>query len=171
MGPRAVARRTRSSAFPRGDVEQLHHPLCRPDNAIVALTRDIASTQATALALASFGGWRSPTAAVASGRSALPDLRGTNPPDTGRAGLCLAEIGRYIDRVQRMKPAQIERYAQAHLGDDAGRWWWSAMPPFGAALLKVHPEGRQLSAQSMELDHASLQAAEAAGTRRSSPSA
>ncbi|HEX5305488.1 MAG TPA: pitrilysin family protein [Dyella sp.] len=81
-------------------------------------------------------------------------------------GVELADIGRYIDRVQAVTPAQIQRYAHAHLGQDgrhvvvvgdAGQ--------FGAALLKAHPQGRQLTAKSLDLDRAGLQAAEAAATR------
>lgn len=73
-------------------------------------------------------------------------------------GVDLADIGRYIERVQAVTPAQIQRYAQAHLGEtnrhvvvvgDAAQ--------FGAALIKAHPHGRQLSAKALDLDSATLQ--------------
>ncbi|MFK2902517.1 insulinase family protein [Dyella ginsengisoli] len=81
-------------------------------------------------------------------------------------GVDLADIGRYIDRVQAVTPAQIQRYAQAHLGE-SGRHVVVVgdAAQFGAALLKAHPQGRQLPAKSLDLDDASLQATEVAGAR------
>jgi zinc protease len=71
-------------------------------------------------------------------------------------GIDLADIGRYIQRVQAVTPAQIQAYAKAHLGDakvvvvgDAAQ--------FGAALAKAHPQVRTLRADAIDLDSATLQ--------------
>ncbi|HET6434042.1 pitrilysin family protein [Dyella sp.] len=81
-------------------------------------------------------------------------------------GVDLADIGRYIERVQAVTPTQIQQYAQAHLGasgrhvvvvGDAGQ--------FGAELLKAHPQGRQLPAKALDLDEASLGPAPSPGAR------
>jgi zinc protease len=73
-------------------------------------------------------------------------------------GIDLADIGRYIQRVQAVTPAQIQAYAKAHLGDakvvvvgDAAQ--------FGAALAKAHPQVRTLQADALDLDSVTLQPA------------
>lgn len=73
-------------------------------------------------------------------------------------GIDLAEIGRYIQRVQAVTPAQVQGYAKAHLGGaqvvvvgDAGQ--------FGAALAKAHPHARTLQAGALDLDSVTLQPA------------
>jgi zinc protease len=70
----------------------------------------------------------------------------------------LAQIGRYIARVQAVTPAQVQAYAKAHLADahvvvvgDAAQ--------FGAALKQAHPDVPVLQADTLDLDSASLQAA------------
>ncbi len=80
-------------------------------------------------------------------------------------GVDLADIGRYLDRVQAVTPAQIQRYAQAHLGE-SGRHVVVVgdAKQFGAALLKAYPEGRQLAARSLDLDRVGLQPPKAAAT-------
>jgi zinc protease len=73
-------------------------------------------------------------------------------------GVDLADIGRYIERVQAVTPAQIQRYAQAHLGEtDRHVVVVGDAAQFGAALMKAHPHGRQLSAKALDLDSATLQ--------------
>jgi zinc protease len=81
-------------------------------------------------------------------------------------GVDLADIGRYVDCVQAVTPAQIQRYARAHLGG-SGRHVVVVgdAAQSGAALLKAHPEGRRLPTRSLDLDHANLQAMAAAGSR------
>ncbi|ODV14655.1 MAG: multidrug transporter [Rhodanobacter sp. SCN 68-63] len=73
-------------------------------------------------------------------------------------GVDLADIGRYIERVQAVTPAQIQRYAQAHLGEtDRHVVVVGDAAQFGAALMKAHPHGRQLSAKALDLDSSTLQ--------------
>jgi len=73
-------------------------------------------------------------------------------------GVDLADIGRYIERVQAVTPAQIQRYAQAHLGEtDRHVVVVGDAAQFGAALMKAHPHGRQLSAKALDLDSTTLQ--------------
>ncbi|HEX2595117.1 MAG TPA: pitrilysin family protein [Luteimonas sp.] len=67
----------------------------------------------------------------------------------------LADIGRYIQRVQAVTPAQVQAYAKAHLGDarvvvvgDAAQ--------FGDALKKAHPDAQVLAADAVDLDSATL---------------
>lgn len=73
-------------------------------------------------------------------------------------GVDLADIGRYIERVQAVTPAQIQRYAQAHLGEtDRHVVVVGDAAQFGAALIKAHPHGRRLSAKALDLDSVTLQ--------------
>ena len=74
-------------------------------------------------------------------------------------GIDLAEVGRYIARVQAVTPAQVQAYAKAHLGvgashvvvvGDASR--------FAAALRQRHPQALQLQAGTLDLDSPALQA-------------
>ncbi len=72
-------------------------------------------------------------------------------------GIDLAEIGRYIERVQAVSTAQIQAYAGKHLaaegthvvivGDAA---------QFDAVLLKAHPQAVTLQADRIDLDRADL---------------
>ncbi len=81
-------------------------------------------------------------------------------------GVDLADIGRYIERVQAVTPAQIQRYAQAHLGEtDRHVVVVGDAAQFGAALIKAHPHGRQLSAKALDLDSATLQPPTPTSTR------
>ena len=74
-------------------------------------------------------------------------------------GVDLAEIGRYIERVQAVTPAQLQAYAGAHLaaagtkvvvvGDAA---------QFGAELAKAHPQAVTLQAATLDLDSIDLKA-------------
>lgn len=73
-------------------------------------------------------------------------------------GVDLADIGRYIERVQAVTSAQIQRYAQAHLGEtDRHVVVVGDAAQFGAALIKAHPHGHQLSAKALDLDSTTLQ--------------
>ena len=71
--------------------------------------------------------------------------------------LDLADIGRYIQRVQAVTPAQVQAYAKAHLGDarvvvvgDAAQ--------FGDALKQAHPQVQVLASDAIDLDAPALQA-------------
>jgi zinc protease len=72
-------------------------------------------------------------------------------------GIDLAEIGRYIQRVQAITPAQVQAYAKAHLADGASVVVVGDASQFGAALAKAHPQVRTLSSDAIDLDSASLQ--------------
>lgn len=69
----------------------------------------------------------------------------------------LAELGRYIERVQAVTPAAIQAFAKAHLGSagthvvvvgDASQ--------FGAALKKAHPDVVAIPAKQVDLDSPDL---------------
>ncbi|MBP1474874.1 insulinase family protein [Frateuria sp. MAH-13] len=72
-------------------------------------------------------------------------------------GVDLAEIGRYVDRVQAVTPTQVQAYAAAHLdpasahvvvvGDGA---------QFAEAVHKAHPQAVQLEAAALDLDRPAL---------------
>jgi zinc protease len=73
-------------------------------------------------------------------------------------GLPLEDIGRYVQRVQDVTPAQVAAYASAHLTakdskvvvvGDAGQ--------FGTAVRATHPQAQLLQATALDLDSASLQ--------------
>jgi zinc protease len=73
-------------------------------------------------------------------------------------GLPLEDIGRYVQRVQDVTPAQVAAYASAHLTakdskvvvvGDAGQ--------FGTAVRATHPQAQMLQATALDLDSASLQ--------------
>ena len=72
-------------------------------------------------------------------------------------GIDLAEVGRYVDRVQAVTPAQIQSYAKANI-DPAH----SAMvvvgdaSQFGAALRKAHPEVVTIPLDKVDLDSGDL---------------
>lgn len=72
-------------------------------------------------------------------------------------GVDLAEIGRYIDRVQAVTPAQVQAYARAHL-DPASSHVVAVgdAAQFGAALRKAHPQAVRLEAASLSLDSPTL---------------
>jgi len=72
----------------------------------------------------------------------------------------LADVGRYIDRVQAVTPAQIQQYAASHLGTD-GRHTVVVgdASVFGPALRSTYPHSMQLEANALDLDRASLQPA------------
>lgn len=74
-------------------------------------------------------------------------------------GIDLAEIGRYIERVQAITPAQVQAYANAHLADGTKVVVVGDAAQFGAALAKAHPQVRTLSSGAIDLDSASLQPA------------
>ena len=70
-------------------------------------------------------------------------------------GVDLAEIGRYIQRVQAVTPAQVQAYARTHLGNarvvvvgDAAQ--------FADALKKAHPGVQVLSSDAIDLDSGDL---------------
>ena len=69
----------------------------------------------------------------------------------------LAEIGRYIDRVQAVTPAQVKAYAAAHL--DAASSHVVAVgdaAQFGKALHQAHPHAVRLAASALDLDRPAL---------------
>ncbi len=73
-------------------------------------------------------------------------------------GVDLGEVGRYIDRVQAVTPAQIQAYAQAHLGADGTHVVVVGdASKFGAALDKSHPGVDTLQADKLDLDSVDLQ--------------
>lgn len=75
-------------------------------------------------------------------------------------GIDLAEIGRYIQRVQAVTPVQIQAYAKAHLdADDARVVVVGDAAQFGAALAKLHPQLQTLQADALNLDSPTLQPA------------
>jgi zinc protease len=74
-------------------------------------------------------------------------------------GIDLAEIGRYIRRVQAITPAQVQAYAKAHLADGAKVVVVGDAAQFGAALAKAHPQVRAMASDAIDLDSASLQPA------------
>lgn len=73
-------------------------------------------------------------------------------------GVELADIGRYIDRVQAVTATQIQRYARSHLGQQ-GRHVVVVgdASVFGAALHTRYPHSGRLEMSSLDLDRASLQ--------------
>jgi len=72
-------------------------------------------------------------------------------------GVDLAEIGRYIDRVQAVTPAQVQTYARAHLDPDSSHVVAVGdAAQFGAALRKAHPRAVRLEAASLDLDSPTL---------------
>lgn len=69
----------------------------------------------------------------------------------------LAEIGRYIDRVQAVTPAQVQAYAKAHLGAAATRVVAVGdAAQFGKALQAAHPKAGRLEAAALDLDRPAL---------------
>ncbi|PWK92468.1 peptidase M16 [Fulvimonas soli] len=79
-------------------------------------------------------------------------------------GVDLAEIGRYIERVQAVTPAQVMAYATALL--DAGGSRVVVVgdaAQFGDALRKAHPQAQTLPQQALDLDRPDLRAPGAAG--------
>lgn len=71
-------------------------------------------------------------------------------------GIDLAEIGRYIQRVQAITPAQVQAYAKAHLADGAKVVVVGDAAQFGTALAKAHPQVQALSSDAIDLDSPSL---------------
>ena len=71
----------------------------------------------------------------------------------------LGDIGRYIERVQAITPAQVQRYAQAHLGED-GRHLVVVgdAAQFGDGLQRSHPALRRIEKASLDLDSPTLTA-------------
>ncbi|WP_049621373.1 M16 family metallopeptidase [Frateuria defendens] len=74
-------------------------------------------------------------------------------------GVDLAEIGRYIERVQAVGPAQIEAYAKAHLGAGSHVVVVGDATQFGPALRQRHPEAPTLPFERLDLDRPDLRAA------------
>jgi len=74
-------------------------------------------------------------------------------------GIDLAEIGRYIQRVQAITPVQVQAYAKAHLADGAKVVVVGDAAQFGTALAKAHPQVSAMSSDAIDLDSASLQPA------------
>ncbi|OZB73167.1 MAG: hypothetical protein B7X33_00380 [Lysobacterales bacterium 13-68-4] len=74
-------------------------------------------------------------------------------------GVDLAEVGRYVDAVESVTPAQIEAYARAHLGPK-GRHVVVVgdASVFGGAMRKAYPRSGQMSKKRLDLDSANLEA-------------
>jgi len=72
-------------------------------------------------------------------------------------GMDLGEVGRYVDAVESVTPAQIETYARAHLGPD-GRHVVVVgdASTFGAAMRKAYPHSGQMSKKQLDLDSVDL---------------
>ncbi len=72
-------------------------------------------------------------------------------------GIDLGEVGRYIERVQAVTPAQVQAYARTHLGADGTQVVVAGdASKFGAALGKAHPRARTLEAGKLDLDRSDL---------------
>jgi zinc protease len=72
-------------------------------------------------------------------------------------GIDLAELGHYVDRVQAVTPAEVQRFAEKHLRSgethvvvvgDASQ--------FDAALAKAHPHAGRIPAKQLRLDDPDL---------------
>lgn len=74
-------------------------------------------------------------------------------------GVDLDEVGRYVDAVEAVTPAQIEGYARAYLGP-AGRHVVVVgdASVFAAAMHRAYPQSRQISKKMLDLDSANLEA-------------
>lgn len=73
-------------------------------------------------------------------------------------GVDLGEIGRYVDAVEAVTPAQIEAYARANLGP-TGRHVVVVgdASAFGDAMRKAYPQSRQVSKKMLDLDSVDLE--------------
>lgn len=75
-------------------------------------------------------------------------------------GVDLAEVGRYIERVQAVTPAQIQAYAAQHLGTDGTRVVVVGDASlFGKELAKTHPQATTLQYDDLDLDSPTLEPA------------
>ncbi len=73
-------------------------------------------------------------------------------------GIPLEEIGRYVQRVQDVTPAQIAAYASTHLAAKASKIVVVGdAKQFSATISKVHPQAQLLEATALDLDSATLQ--------------
>jgi zinc protease len=72
-------------------------------------------------------------------------------------GVDLAEIGRYVERVRAVTPAQVQAYARAHI-DPASSHVVAVgdAAQFGDALRKAYPQAAQLQAAALDLDSPAL---------------
>ena len=72
----------------------------------------------------------------------------------------LAEVGRYIERVEAVTPAQIQAYAAEHLGAGGTRVVVVGDASlFGAELAKAHPQATTLAYDKVDLDSPTLESA------------
>lgn len=72
-------------------------------------------------------------------------------------GVDLAEVGRYIQRVEAVTPAQIQAYAAQHLGADGTHVVVVGDASlFGAELAKAHPQATTLDYEKIDLDSPTL---------------
>jgi zinc protease len=77
--------------------------------------------------------------------------------DLATYGVDLAEVGRFIERVQAVTPAQIQAYATQHLGTYATRVVVVGDASlFGAALAKAYPRATTLAYDDIDLDSRDL---------------
>ncbi|HEU4670739.1 MAG TPA: pitrilysin family protein [Dyella sp.] len=74
-------------------------------------------------------------------------------------GVDLGQVGRYVDAVEAVSPAQLQAYAHAYLGP-AGRHVVVVgdASTFGAAMHKAFPHSVQMSKKMLDLGSADLQA-------------
>ncbi|MEO5566207.1 MAG: pitrilysin family protein [Luteimonas sp.] len=79
--------------------------------------------------------------------------------DLATYGVDLAEVGRYIQRVQAVTPAQIQAYAAQHFNADGTRVVVVGDAAlFAAALAKAHPKTVVLAYDAIDLDSPTLKA-------------
>lgn len=80
--------------------------------------------------------------------------------DLATYGVDLAEVGRYIQRVQAVTPAQIQAYAAQHFNADGSKVVVVGDAAlFAAELAKSHPQAVVLSYDDIDLDSPTLTAA------------
>lgn len=82
--------------------------------------------------------------------------------DLATYGVDLAEVGRYIERVQAVTPAQVQAYAARHLGADGTRVVVVGDASlFGTELAKAYPQATTLAYDRLDLDSPTLEPAAA----------
>jgi zinc protease len=138
-----------------------------------AQTKNPSAPQVVDLMLGEFARLRStpvPAAELAARKATLVGSYGRSLETTsGLAGqvadlaiynVDLAEVGRYIERVEAVTPAQIQAYAAEHLGAGGTRVVVVGDASlFGAELAKAHPQATTLAYDKVDLDSPTLQPA------------
>lgn len=138
-----------------------------------AQTKNPSAPQVVDLMLGEFARLRStpvPAAELAARKATLVGSYGRSLETTaGLAGqvadlaiynVDLAEVGRYIERVEAVTPGQIQAYAAEHLGAGGTRVVVVGDASlFGAELAKAHPQATTLAYDKLDLDSPTLQPA------------